>query len=61
MKPKDFLFWVRYQHMGGKRMYNNYVILRKYNNQAYDKLVGTGKFKIKKIELGRVLEFPVKG
>lgn len=60
MKPKDFLEWRRYNNVGGKRMHRNYGLLKKHNSIAFDKLVSLGRFKYKKQEMGKLLEFPMK-
>lgn len=58
MKPKEFLEWYRYNNIGGKRMYRNYGLLRRHNSKMFDKLVSLGRFKYKKQEMGKLLQFP---
>jgi hypothetical protein len=59
MRPSKFLEWFRYKKFGGKRMYANYAILRKFQPKLFKKLEDAGRFKQEET-MGRLLKFPDK-
>jgi hypothetical protein len=57
MKPKEFLEWWRYRKHGGKRMHDNYKLLRKHRPKEFMKLQNQGRFDDKD-KKGKILQFP---